>query len=488
MATAARRSTKLASAAYVASGILQPLLMVQLKRSGLAHPKAQPYMFFYYLGPALLAFRVPFGGRATTTEEEEGEQTPTAASRRSSQQRPHRQQKRQRLLRPPFSSEYSRSKRNLIAKACAIAVIDAAAQCLNYGGAALAGPTIYSVVYSSLVIWVAFFRRLVLPCQPPLTRLQAAAVSLVVCGLLVTSFDSATSYGRRPEEGERNNGRGQHDDDDDVAKGTGMVFVGSVVSSLSYVFSEAVMLKKKKTTVGSANSVVTTTNGHRDDDEKTTGTTVINDSSTESYFVAHSSPDGRRRQPTLSVAENAAIQGTTSCLLLLAYQLAYTVPRFDAVIAQPMRLANTTAGRAFRLLAAFTATNFAHTYAFYVLLRYAPGGATTAGMMKGLQASFVSAATHLAYCNRGDGNGTLDREMCFSYPKFVSLVAVVTGVTLFGFGGRRAKATTTTTSFLSPSASEKEKQDEALLLGSPGLLMQSHEKERLSAVEHAHAL
>ena len=65
-----------------------------------------------------------------------------------------------------------------------------------------------------------------------------------------------------------------------------------------------------------------------------------------------------------------------------------------------------------------------------------PGGATSAGVMKGLQAVLVFVVTSLVFCGRTGGD-----EMCFTVLKLVSLVAVVLGVGMYGTSTeRRAQA------------------------------------------------
>lgn len=41
---------------YVLSGVTQPILMAYAHHAGLASPRAQLYMLFYYIGPASVAF------------------------------------------------------------------------------------------------------------------------------------------------------------------------------------------------------------------------------------------------------------------------------------------------------------------------------------------------------------------------------------------------------------------------------------------------
>jgi drug/metabolite transporter (DMT)-like permease len=165
-----------------------------------------------------------------------------------------------------------------------------------------------------------------------------------------------------------------------VTRGTLLVFVGSAVHALVYVMSEAVM------TVG-------------------------------------------KESERLTFRQNSAIQGAVACLALIGWQLVYTMTssRYEQLLLEPARAAGTTLGVAVAIFGGFMLANLIHSVSFYHTLAYYPGGATSAGVMKGLQAVLVFLAAHLLYCGRIGG-----QEMCFTSSKFVSLCTVVGGVTLFG--------------------------------------------------------
>jgi drug/metabolite transporter (DMT)-like permease len=129
----------------------------------------------------------------------------------------------------------------------------------------------------------------------------------------------------------------------------------------------------------------------------------------------------------LTVRQNAAIQSVLAAFLLGIWQLVYTLPRWDIVIGDPVREAGTTLTVAVIIMASFALANLIHSLSFYHTLRHYPGGSTSAGVMKGLQAVLVFGATHVLFCGRTGGE-----EMCFSIPKLVSLVTVVGGVAVFG--------------------------------------------------------
>jgi hypothetical protein len=144
----------------------------------------------------------------------------------------------------------------------------------------------------------------------------------------------------------------------------------------------------------------------------------------------------------LSVPQNCAVQGLTASFSFLLWQLVYTAPRFDEKIWEPMQKANTSLLEGLGILGLFAMVSFIHSITFYHALRYLPGGSTSAGVFKGLQAVLVFLFTDWAYCGRIGGN-----EMCFSRTKFLSLVTVAGGVVWYGLAtkeretsGSRGKA------------------------------------------------
>ncbi len=171
---------------------------------------------------------------------------------------------------------------------------------------------------------------------------------------------------------------------DSVLKGTCLVIVGSGMHGLTYVMSEAVM------TVG---------------EEK------------------------------LSVLQNNFIQAAVASFMFLGWQLFYTLPHFNQDIWMPMQTAGTTILYAFIILAGFGVSNIIHSMTFFHTLRHFPGGATSAGVMKGMQAVLVFVLTNFFYCNKIGGS-----EMCFSNIKFASLVTVCGGVLGYGYATQIVKA------------------------------------------------
>lgn len=128
-------------------------------------------------------------------------------------------------------------------------------------------------------------------------------------------------------------------------------------------------------------------------------------------------------QQRLSVVQNNFVQSSFNGGLLLLWQFLYTWPHFDDAVWDPMQEAKTTILYACVLLGGFGALSIIHSLTHFHTLKHYPGGATSAGVMKGLQAVLVFVCTNFLYCNKVGGP-----EMCFSDAKFAALVTVCGGV------------------------------------------------------------
>lgn len=338
------RSVVLAFAGlYVLSGICQPLLMTICKGAGLADPTAQLYMFFYYLGPAMLVVNVIQDYRQqaqyrlpSSTETSSSSLTATIST-------------------PAIVKPILPTKRAII-KACLIALFDIASQGLNYTGAGMAGSTIFAVIYSSVTVWTALWSRILLGRR--LSYIQWGAIWTVFAGLALTALDS-TTLGPA------------------VKQGAIFISLGSAMHGASYVLSEAIM-----------------------------------------------DPNGSDQ---LTIPQNASIQSLVALCLISIWQIFYTLPRWTELIQESLEQAGTTPVIAIVILTSFAIANYVHSIAFYHTLKFYPGGSTSAGVMKGLQAVLVFLATHVLFCGRMGG-----KEMCFTSRKFFSLITVITGVAIFG--------------------------------------------------------
>lgn len=137
----------------------------------------------------------------------------------------------------------------------------------------------------------------------------------------------------------------------------------------------------------------------------------------------------------ISVRANCAIQGIVATLALLLWQIIYTLPRMQHLISEPMQNAGTTPIHGLAILFTIALANLLHSITFFSTLKHFPGGATSAGVLKGLQAVLVFAASSFILCGRWGGI-----EMCWSQSKGISLFVVVSGILLYGtFTKKNAK-------------------------------------------------
>ena len=357
---------------YVLSGVTQPILMAYASHAGLANAKCQLYMLFYYIGPALAGFSLRCSPRKQQSQSESSMQQLLSQDDQKKRYNAQDDNSSDSLLQNPNNideeEEYWPSSRKLLIKASGIALFDIFAQSMVYTGNNLAGPTVFAIIYSSVTIWAALFSRVLL--SRSLVKLQWAGVCLVVLGLALTALDSKT-VGKN------------------VFLGACLIVVGSSFHGLTYVMCEKIMMP----------------------------------SSTESV----NGNDTTKEREHLSVRANCAVQGIVAMLAFLLWQIFYTLPRLEPLILAPMRETGTTALQALFILGTITVSNFVHSLTFFVTLKYFPGGATSAGVLKGLQAVLVFAAGAYFLCERWGG-----REMCWSNSKFASLVIVVSGIMMYG--------------------------------------------------------
>ena len=366
------------AALYVLSGVTQPILMSWASHAGLANPKCQLYMLFYYIGPALVALtmrRRPAKRRESSALQRDA--VPSASHYGSTTQ-----------TGPPLDDDEDDARfwpsTNLALKAAGIAVFDIFAQSLTYTGNNIAGPTIFSIIYSSVTIWAAIFSKVLL--SRCLVRAQWFGVLLVVLGLSLTAMDSI-SLGPL------------------VFLGACFILVGSSFHGLTYVMSEWIMTEPT-----SSSETVVSPEGSSGE-AATLNATVV-----------------RRGEPEhLSIRANCSIQGIVAMVVFLFWQGVYTYPNRERLILSPMSDANTSFLDAFNIMCAITLANLVHSVTFYTTLKHFPGGATSAGVLKGLQAVLVFMASSIILCGRWGGV-----EMCWSGSKFTALVVVVFGILVYG--------------------------------------------------------
>jgi len=220
-----------------------------------------------------------------------------------------------------------------------VALIDIVAQTMNYTGATMAGPTIFAIVYSSVTVWCAIFSRCVLGRYT--SSLQWVGVCLVFGGLCVTGI---TSVSLGP----------------DVFRGAILVMIGSALHALMYVFSESIM------------NTTTTNNKTNNGDEE-------------------------NKKEKVSSLKYCAIYGSVACCGYGFWQLVYTRRHFTTLILEPMKIADTTFGQAGIILCSISFASLIHSVTFFHTVKFCPGGATSAGVMKAFQAVLVFVATSFVF-------------------------------------------------------------------------------------------
>jgi hypothetical protein len=152
----------------------------------------------------------------------------------------------------------------------------------------------------------------------------------------------------------------------------------------------------------------------------------------------------QQKKEVISTRANCAIQGLVATILLFIWQLIYTLPNIHQLVLTPMALSNTSPFQAIMILGAITLSNLVHSLTFYVTLKYLPGGATSAGILKGLQAVLVFCFSSIFLCERDDddnidngGKGvgrSQDEMMCWSTNKAISLLIVLCGIASYTRG------------------------------------------------------
>jgi hypothetical protein len=329
-----------------------------------------------------------------------------------------------------------------------VCIFDIGCTAMNYTGAVLAGPTIFAIVYSSVTIWTALFSKLFL--ARTINTGQWCGILIVFVGLITTSMDTVGNT-------TNNNNSIINNYDDTVVVGFFMILIGSAMHAMTYIMSEALMKKrkKKKTAIAILKKK-----------KKAVSSSIISRLVSSSYYDDGSNDDeehqeqeqgqqeeqGQEEQP-LTSNQNNAIQSIVATIVVGMWQLVYTVPNFHAKIVIPMKLVGTTTTKALLILFSISVSNLIHSSTFFYILKYFPGGSTSAGIMKGLQAVIVFVIAHYLYCDptttssmtHNNGNNT-NQEMCFTTNKFIALITVSTGVIVFGI-----KSSTTATALNSIS-------------------------------------
>jgi len=375
------------SCLYVLSGVTQPILMAYAQQAGLANPKCQLYMLFYYIGPALVATKMKCRRSSSSYRKQEcssNDNNNNTASYYGTTAHSSPDISKDEVYSECFGEEDDNEddeerlwpSKPLLIKASCIALFDIFAQSMCYTGNNLAGPTIFAIIYSSVTIWTALFSKVLL--SRSLSKFQWLGVCFVVIGLSLTAKDSS-KVGQR------------------VFLGAMLILVGSSFHGLTYVMSEIIM-------------------------------------------TAPSQHEGQRERQHISINANCAVQGIVATVVLLIWQIIYTFPHRQSLILDQMAEQHTTPIKAIVILITIALANLLHSVTFYTTLKHFPGGATSAGVLKGLQAVLVFAASAIILCGSIGG-----LEMCWTREKFISLVIVVFGIMVYGTFTEKKKGSSSTT-------------------------------------------
>ena len=374
----------------IITSLMQPILMAYAQQAGLANPKCQLYMLFYYIGPALVATKMKCRRSSSSSYRKQecssNDNNNNTASYYGTTAHSSSDISKDEVYSECFGEEDDNEddeerlwpSKPLLIKASCIALFDIFAQSMCYTGNNLAGPTIFAIIYSSVTIWTALFSKVLL--SRSLSKFQWLGVCFVVIGLSLTAKDSS-KVGQR------------------VFLGAMLILVGSSFHGLTYVMSEIIM--------------------------------------TAPSSIQH---EGQRERQHISIHGNCAVQGIVATGILLMWQIIYTFPHRQSLILDQMAEQHTTPIKAIVILITIALANLLHSVTFYTTLKHFPGGATSAGVLKGLQAVLVFAASAIILC--GSIGGV---EMCWSRGKFISLVIVVFGIMVYGMFTEKKKGGSSTT-------------------------------------------
>mmetsp|Transcript_25473 Transcript_25473/g.54809 ORF Transcript_25473/g.54809 Transcript_25473/m.54809 type:complete len:322 (+) Transcript_25473:173-1138(+) len=225
------------AALYVLSGVTQPILMSYAQHAGLANPRCQLYMLFYYIGPASVAFTMRCRRRRISHEKKDhlNEDANGGTNNHDTKCTNHDEQQflssgnsnndgnsnniqscsneqctgngtsygatafhnhgnnNNEVIDDGYEYEKEDEERSwpsqsLLVKTSSIALFDIFAQSMTYTGNNFAGPTIFSIIYSSVTIWTALYSKFLL--SRSLSKPQWMGVCIVVAGLSLTAMDS----------------------------------------------------------------------------------------------------------------------------------------------------------------------------------------------------------------------------------------------------------------------------------------------------------
>ena len=231
-----------------------------------------------------------------------------------------------------------------------LVAIDLASSKLTFRGLIDAGATIFTIVYCSVTIFTAIFATVLL--KRPLNLMQWLGIVVVTLGLCVV-------------------GVGSKDDGLDVLDGIGLILIGSMIHSLSYIIAEHVLV-------------------HAED--------------------------------PIAPELLCTLLGITGGVVNIFWQVAYTLPRYELLIEKEVEYKH---GNVWVLLGAYVlliTASCINCSSFYYLLGRV--GSATTGVMKGVQAVTTFVSCHFAFCH-------VQSSQCFTPCKGAALLIVLVGVMIY---------------------------------------------------------
>lgn len=135
------------------------------------------------------------------------------------------------------------------------------------------------------------------------------------------------------------------------------------------------------------------------------------------------------------------IMGITGTVVYSLWQVMYTIPNYQLLILDPIASHHGSLPTIFMTFPILILINFIHAFCFFNLLGVV--GATTTGVLKGINSVMVFVLSHVAFCS-------IQQSQCFTYGRALSLVVVVVGVVGYSYFNPSLR---TSASYLSSSIS-----------------------------------
>ena len=310
-------------ALYVLSGVFQPILIEVLNYSGAAEKSTMLFILPSYVAMAL----APLSNRAVF-----------------------------------------KKKITILKYIVGICLTDIASNYLNFTGLINAGSGIYTVLYSSVVVYTAMMSYFVLARN--LHIAQWIGIFTMVAGLMLSGIQGLA-------------GGNMLDPTSDEALGVLQIFAGTLLHSLLYLFSEIVIVNVDE--------------------------------------VDQIAPE------MLSFCI-----GIGGVIFFGIWQFIYTIPNYETLVVENIKSKNGDILIIVSTYIVLTMVNYIHCICFFNILGHF--GATTTGVLKGVQTVLVFGLSHIAFCK-------IQASQCFSNVKLLSLIIVLIGVTFYSlFESKKQKA------------------------------------------------